>query len=355
MTSTSPLRDSTGAPDSFAGLITGAPFGIYVIDADFRLSQISAGCEKVFSGIEPLIGRDFAEILRILWPEPFASEAIGRFRHTLATGEPYHSPDTTEQRANIRIVESYDWQTNRIVLPDGRDGVVCFFYETTTHVHTGQDARFLSDFSEQIRTGTNADSVCSEASAATARFLRLRSCGFTRVEELPDLSAFATDLRNGRAVARNAADSGSDAMVAIPLRRDGKWVATMVAVAEAPRVFQPREINLLETVAERAWDAAERIRLNAELVASAAKYQQVFESIDEAFCIAEILLDDQGRPNDYRFIEINPAFERLTGLSHAAGRTARELIPGLEQYWFDIYGQVALTGAAARFENYSEP
>jgi len=352
---TSTPQHLPGDSDALAALITCAPFGLYVVDADFRVSQISAGCEKVFSGIGPLIGRDVSEILHIVWAEPFASEAISRFRHTLETGEPYHSPDTTEQRANVRIVESYDWQINRIVMPDGRNGVLCFFYETTVHVHAAQDARFLSDFSEQIRTGTNADSVCSDATTAAARFLRLRWCGFKDGEAAPDLSAFADDLRNGRAVALNADGGGADAMVAMPLLRHDQWVSTLLAIAEAPRVWQPREINLLETVAERAWDAAERIRLHAELLGSEAKYRQVFDSIDEGFSIVELLFDDHGRPNDYRVIEINRAFERLTGLTDAIGRTARELVPDLEQFWFDVYGGVALTGEPAQFERHIAP
>src|SRR5688572_3744829 len=96
--------------DTFYDLIANAPLGIYVIDSQFKLREISAGCQKIFSGVRPLLGRDFAEILRILWAEPFASEAIALFRHTLATGEPYHSPDTTEQRHDIMDIESYDWQ-----------------------------------------------------------------------------------------------------------------------------------------------------------------------------------------------------------------------------------------------------
>ncbi len=91
--------------------------------------MVGAGAEKVFSNIEPLIGRDFAEILRIIWPEPFASEVIELFRKTLATGKPYHSPSTIKQRRNTEEVEAYDWKIERAVLPDGRLGVVCNFYD----------------------------------------------------------------------------------------------------------------------------------------------------------------------------------------------------------------------------------
>lgn len=114
---------------TFESLVRDNPFGIYVIDNDFRLFNHSRGAHPVFAGIEPLIGRDFAEILRIVWTEPFASEAIARFRHTLSTGEPYVSYGTIEVRANVDATEAYDWRIEQISLPDGRTGVVCYFYD----------------------------------------------------------------------------------------------------------------------------------------------------------------------------------------------------------------------------------
>jgi PAS domain S-box-containing protein len=115
--------------DTFYHLIQNNPFGVYVVDADFRLRQVSLGSQKVFSKVRPLLGRDFAEVLRVVWTEPFATEAIGRFRHTLATGEPYSSPSTVQRRQDSEAVEAYDWRTERVTLPDGRFGVVCYFYD----------------------------------------------------------------------------------------------------------------------------------------------------------------------------------------------------------------------------------
>ncbi|MDC7986221.1 PAS domain S-box protein [Rhodoplanes sp. TEM] len=117
--------------ETYLDLIENAPFGVYLIGDDFRLAQVSAGARKVFGSVTPLIGRDFAEVLRIVWSEPFASEAIARFRHTLATGEPFRAHDTTETRGDIGEVESYDWQIERVAFPDGRHGVVCWFYDLT--------------------------------------------------------------------------------------------------------------------------------------------------------------------------------------------------------------------------------
>ena len=115
--------------DTFRHLVEGSPFGVCAIDADFRLVQVSQGAQKVFENVRPLIGRDFAEALRIIWPEEFATEAIGHFRNTLASGEPYHAPASTVRRADTADVESYDWKIERLMLPDGRLGVVCHFYD----------------------------------------------------------------------------------------------------------------------------------------------------------------------------------------------------------------------------------
>ena len=136
--------------ETFLGLIQSAPFGVYLVDSEFRLVQISAGSEKVFRNIDPLIGRDFAEVLRVIWPEPFATETIKIFRHTQETGEAYHSPDTTEQRANEPVVESYDWQLKRVPMPDGKFGVVCYFYDLTELRQAQYERR---EIEERIRSG----------------------------------------------------------------------------------------------------------------------------------------------------------------------------------------------------------
>lgn len=85
-----------------------------------------------------------------------------------------------------------------------------------------------------------------------------------------------------------------------------------------------------------------------------ARYRTLFESMNEGFCIVEILFDADNQPLDYRFLEMNPLFEAQTGLKQAHGKTARQMLPDLEPYWFEIYGQVALTGEPVRFEQGSE-
>lgn len=85
------------------------------------------------------------------------------------------------------------------------------------------------------------------------------------------------------------------------------------------------------------------------------RYRALFENMTEGFAIHEIIVDTDGKPCDYRFLEINPAFERLTGLKRhdLIGKRALEVLPGTEAYWIDSFGRVALTGESLHMEQYS--
>jgi PAS domain S-box-containing protein len=84
------------------------------------------------------------------------------------------------------------------------------------------------------------------------------------------------------------------------------------------------------------------------------KYQRLFNSLDEGFCTVRVEFDAHQRPLDYCFIDVNPTFEKQTGILNAAGRWMRQIAPGHEQHWFDIYGHVAKTGEERRFEAHAE-
>jgi PAS domain S-box-containing protein len=98
-------------------------------------------------------------------------------------------------------------------------------------------------------------------------------------------------------------------------------------------------------------DVSARRRVEQALRESEAKYRSLFDSIDEGYCIIEVLFDADDKPYDYGFIEINQAFERHTGLSAPNGRTIREIAPNHEQHWYDIYGRVARSGEPVRFQD----
>lgn len=103
-------------------------------------------------------------------------------------------------------------------------------------------------------------------------------------------------------------------------------------------------------------DITEIEHYKTSLRMSEQRYQQLFETMLNGFALHEILLDENDNPKDYRFIAVNPAFEKLTGLSADAilGKTVLEVLPKTEPYWIETYGKVALTGEPTLIENYSQ-
>jgi two-component system, cell cycle sensor histidine kinase and response regulator CckA len=101
----------------------------------------------------------------------------------------------------------------------------------------------------------------------------------------------------------------------------------------------------------------EREELIDHALESEGRYRDLFHSMLDGYALHEMIYDNEGAPVDYRFLEVNPAFERLTGLDarDLVGRTLLEALPGSESYWIETYGKVARDGGTIRFENYFEP
>lgn len=101
-------------------------------------------------------------------------------------------------------------------------------------------------------------------------------------------------------------------------------------------------------------DITDRKRAEQELFEAENHYQMLFNSIDEGFCIIEMIFDENNNAHDYRFVETNPSFEKLTGLVGVQNKRRRELVLKPEEDWFEIFGKVALTGQSVRVVKRSE-
>jgi PAS domain S-box-containing protein len=130
------------------------------------------------------------------------------------------------------------------------------------------------------------------------------------------------------------------------LRKDGSLLpatSSVNALRSPSGEFLGLVAIVLDTTESR--HAAEKLRASEE------RYRTLFESMDQGFAILDMMFNDAGQPVDYRFLEMNAMFERNSGVTDAVGKTARELVPKLDRFWFDAYGQVALSGNAVRFES----
>lgn len=102
---------------------------------------------------------------------------------------------------------------------------------------------------------------------------------------------------------------------------------------------------------------------NDELIAakdraeiSEKQFRQLFENMEQGFAVHQMIYNNDNKPVDYRFLLINKAFERLTGVnaSDFLNKTVKEVLPNIEQKWIDNYGKVAQTGIPLHFDNYSK-
>jgi diguanylate cyclase (GGDEF)-like protein len=116
------------------------------------------------------------------------------------------------------------------------------------------------------------------------------------------------------------------------IRTNAQWIGMLVFIVTG---------GMISAVCEGLRSAQAHVQI----------YRTLVSSLDDGFCVVEMLYGPGGQPIDYRFIECNPAFEKQTGLREAQGKTICQMVPGHESHWFEIYGNVARTGEEIRFES----
>ena len=154
------------------------------------------------------------------------------------------------------------------------------------------------------------------------------------------------DIERGRPeqILRMIAASGRHEEQLMRVRRDGTRYLASVALT----ALRDAAGNL-RGIAEISHDLSDI----TERKQTEEKYRTLFNSIDEGYCTIEVLFDESDKPIDYRFLELNPSFVKQTGIQNALGKRIREIAPLHEEYWFEIYGKIALTGEPARFEHFA--
>lgn len=133
----------------------------------------------------------------------------------------------------------------------------------------------------------------------------------------------------------------------------GDELVGQVALANSPRSYTQRDLNLVARLASLYALAIQRQRAKMALRASEQRYRLLFDSLQDGFALHEIICDEDEQPIDYRFLEVNPSYESITGLKRAEiiGQRVREVWPEVKAGWIQKFGKVALFGEYYRFED----
>lgn len=299
---------------------------------------------------------------------------------------------------------SEGWTSSRAVPVLGADGEILEWFGAASDITARKQAEtalkeseerqaFLLKLSDALRPLVDPVAIMAAASEMLGRYLKAGRCGYGEVDEsgeyftverdwtdgvmasfagshrLVDFGPdFVAAYRSGRTVriddpladtraagaeAAFEAAGGVRASLGLPLIKDGRFVAGLFVQQTSPRVWSATDEAVTREVADRTWAAVERARADRRLRTSEEKYRTIFNSVEDGFCVIEVIEDKDGNPVDLLHLEVNPAYERHTGLRDIVGKRALDVTPDAAA-WLSFYGDVARNGHAARIEYHVE-
>jgi PAS domain S-box-containing protein len=203
-----------------------------------------------------------------------------------------------------------------------------------------------------IKYGWNAADV--PQFVGTFRLAEYMTGEFARTMRAGETWVVCDTQHDERTDAKATAAICAGAIINVPYHRRGEWQGCLTVTCREMRQWTADEIALIVEVSNRTFPRLERARAEEDLRSSEEKYRSLFTSIDEGYFLAEVIFDENDKPIDILYLEANPAAICLAGRDFS-GQRMREIDPHYEDYWYEIYGGVALTGESVRAEHYAEP
>ncbi|MGI2909106.1 ATP-binding protein [Tolypothrix sp. VBCCA 56010] len=331
----------------------------------------------VQTGVSDIVGKTIREAFA---DAPEAEYEI--YENVLNTGEPLRFE--TNVSSLERTLEIYAFRI------EGEPRLAFIFKDISDRKRHDANFVFLAEVTQDLARLTNIDETMNALGEKIGGYFNLSACVFAELSETAEIAVinytwqlshmpsfigtyrmqdfvtpevlqlcrageavvirdvFADPLVDGEQYA--ALNIGS--FLSIPLVRDGEWRFLLVIYHTEPHDWRDDEIELTRELANRIWTRLERARAEVGLRQSEEKYRLLFNSINEGYALCELLYDDDERAIDWKILQVNPAFESLTGLRDVAGKNATQLNQRLNQNWLQTFGTVAQTGESTRFEHY---
>lgn len=140
----------------------------------------------------------------------------------------------------------------------------------------------------------------------------------------------------------------------VPVLRNGLVVA-ILGVGNKESFYTQKDQEIVSYFADITWGLVDRQQSRSAMREAQEQYELIFKEMIDGYALHEIIFDEEGIPVDYRFIDINPAFEHIVGLDRSIiGKTVYEILPDTEKTWIQRYGEIVLSGKASHFEDYAQ-